>query len=348
MQQFITSLGIFLKGAVDRTPSLRARDWNERIVAPSERCLLLPGCYTTSVRTPRGQIVNISPEAGWHHPWFCSVRWKNGRDGRNGNDGWTVHVRPGFVNGQDPAVPGHGDLIAGPQLALAGFRSIPADGDPVPKFFARLGVRTPDPGISINSANLIEVDVTQRDETGPPPRLLAACDVWVSVARATYVSTTTFVDGSGASGQYADFSVAFDTTQLDRLGTRPRLLVGPQMPKVKSPTLGERLNGQFLDDGEDRIRISTIYFLSPPYATDPTPNQLWQPYAANGCFWNLSHSARNQRPAKPSPPLRMFTGLAGGWGDIIGNQILSGINAFTQQAENAIVTTTNEGRFWSI
>lgn len=340
MQQFITSLGIFLKGAVDRTPSLRARDWNERIVAPSERCMLLPGCYTTSVRTPHGQILSISPEAGWHHPWFCMVRWIDGR--------WTVQVRPGFVNGQDPAVPGHGDLSDGPKIPLPEFRQIPADGDTVPKFFARLGVRTPQSGVSINSADLIEVDVTQRDESGPAPRLLVACEIWVSFARATYIGETTFVDGSGTSGQYADLSVRFDTTQLDRVGSRPRLLVGPQMPKVAAPTLFERLSGQFQDDGEDRIRISTIYFLSPPYATDPTPNQLWQPYAANSAFWNLSHAARNQRPAKPSPPIRMFTGLAGGWGDIIGNQILSGINAFTQQAENAFGTTTNEGTFWNI
>ena len=339
MQQFITSLGIFLKGSVDRTPSLRARDWNERIVAPAERCVLLPGCYTTSVRTTRGQILNISPEAGWHHPWFPTVRWSDGK--------WTVHIRPGFVNGQDPTVPGHGDLLTGPKIALS-FRSVPGEGDPLPPFFARLGVRNPLSQFSINAAGRIEVDATERAEAGLPPRLLAACDVWVSVARAAYRGVTTLVDASGTSGEVVDYSVTYDTSQLDRIGSRARLLVGPKMPPVQTPTIYDRLNGQFQDDGEDRLLISTIYFLSPPDATDPTPNQLWQPYPSNNAFWNLSHAARNDPPKKAPAPIRLFTGLAGGWGDIIGNQALSQLNELSDRVNNAVNATTNEGRFWTV
>lgn len=339
MQQFITSLGIFLKGAVDRTPSLRARDWNEKIVAPAERCMLLPGAYTTSVRTIRGQILNISPEAGWHYPWFPIVRWIDGR--------WTVQIRPGFVNGQDPTVPGHGDLITGPKIPLS-FRSVPGEGDGIPPFFVPLGVRKPVSGTSINALGMVEMDTTQRDEGALPPRLLAACDVWISVARATYRGTATVVDASGTSGEVVDYSVSYDTSQLDRVGARARLLVGPAMPAVKAPSIYDRLNGQFQDDGEDRLLISTIYFLSPPDVTDPTPNQLWQPYPSNNCFWNLSHAARNDPPKEPPKPIRIFTGLAGGWGDLIGNQLLSGINEASDRVNNAVNTTTNEGRFWNV
>ena len=339
MQQFISSLGIFLKGAVDRTPSLRARDWNERIVAPSERSLLLPGAYTTTVRTPRGQVLNISPEAGWRYPWFPIVRWIEGR--------WTVQIRPGFVNGEDPAVPGHGDLLDSPKIPLS-FRNVPGEGDPLLPFFEKLGVRKPSGNISINATVSVSIDTTDREQSALPPRLLAACDVWVSVARATYRGVATIVDGSGTSGEAVDYSVTYDTSQLDRVGARPRLLVGPRMPPVKAPTLTERLSGQFQDDGEDRILISTLYFLSPPDATDPQPNQLWQPFPANNCFWNLSHAARNDPPREPPKPIRIFTGLVGGFADLIGNQFLSQINEASDRVNNAVNTTTNEGRFWNV
>lgn len=340
MQQFVTSLGIFLKGAVDRTPSIRARDWNERIVAPCERCLLLPGAHTTSVRTPHGQILSISADVGWHHPWFPSVGWDK--------EGWHVRVRPGFVNGQDPAVPGHEDLLAGPKIRLTSFRAIPAEGEPVPKFFSQLGVQTPKQAFYLDAMQRVVMDTTQRAASAMPPRLLAACDIWVSVARATYRGVAQVVDASGVSGEVVDYSVTFDTTQLDRVGMRPRLLVGEKMPAVLTPTLSERLNGQFQDDGEDRLRIATLYFLSPPDATDPTPNQLWQPYPSNNAFWNLAHAAKNPVPKKPPAPIRMFTGLAGGWADIIGNQMLSGTNELSARASNAVNTTTNEGRFWNV
>jgi hypothetical protein len=339
MQQFISSLGIFLKGAVDRTPSLRARDWNERIVDPASRCLLLPGAYTTSVRTPRGQIVNISPEAGWRYPWFPTVRWKD--------KAWHVNIRPGFVNGQDPEVAGYGDLIDGPWIRLPAFREVPGEGSLLPKFFERLGVKPQDTSTTVSELGGVQVDITDRTPT-IPPRLLAACDVWVSVARATYRGEVTVVDQSGTSGEVVDYAVTYDSTQLDRLGARPRLLVGDKMPEVKAPTIYERLNGEFQDDGEDRILICTIYFLSPENATEFSPNQLWQPFPASNAFWNMGHAARNAIPKAPPDPIRLFTGLAGGWGDLIGNQMLSSINEVSDRVNNAVNTTTNEGRFWTI
>jgi hypothetical protein len=178
-------------------------------------------------------------------------------------------------------------------------------------------------------------------------RPLVACDVWVSVARAAYRGEATVVDGSGVSGEVVDYAVTFETSQLDRVGSRPRLLTGPKMPEVRPPNFLERmLYGQYQDDGEDRILISTVYFLGMEGAVPPV-NRSWQPFVGHNCFWNLSHRAKNAVPRQPPAPVRIFTGLAGGWGDIIGNQMLSQLNELSDRVNNAANTTDNVGRYWT-
>ena len=336
MHQFVTSLGIFLKGGVDRRPSLRARDWNERIVAPCIRAQLMPGAHTTVLRTRRGQVINIDPSLGWSHPWFVTpAGWKA--------DGFHFRVRPGFVNGRAPIV-GEQTLLDGPQIRVPAWRQIDGTDEQIPAFFQRLGVRPATAGFVIGGAG-VQVDTTQR-ETDTPPRLLAACDVWVSVARATFRPQIDITDPIGVTGQIVDYNVTWDVRELEREGTAPRLNVGRFVP-VRAPTLAERLGGLFTDDGEDRILISALYMLSPENTTDPSPTPQWAFFRANNCFWNLHHAARNIPPRTNPPPLRIFTGLLGGVGDLIGNQFLSQVNEFSDRVRNAVNATTNEGRFWT-
>ena len=339
MSQFITSLGIFIRGAIDRRPGIRARDWNEKIVAPAEPCLIRDGVYVQTVRTPRGQIVNISAAAGWRHPWFPSLRWMQDR--------WEVHLRAGFVNGFDAAV-GQLFLLDNPWTPLPGCRHLDgSEGRAIPQFFQRLGVKSARQKVSISAIGGVMVDETEREEAGLPPRQLVACDVWVSVARATYQGVVTVIDASGASGEVVNYEVGYDTAQLERVGARARLQLGPEYPAVRTPTIYERLQGQFTDDGEDRILIATLYFLSPPDATDLVPTVGWQTYTANNCFWNLSHAAKNDPPKDPPAPIRFFSGLAGVWGDVLINQTLSQFNELSDRVFNAVNTTNNEGRFWT-
>lgn len=338
MQQFITSLGIFLKGSVDRRPSLRARDWNERIVGPCVAAQLLPGAHSTIYRTTRGQVVNLDPAQGWPHPWFVTpAGWSK--------DGFRVRVRPGFVNGHAP-VYGPGTLLDGPLVAVNAWRPVDGTDGRIPGFFAALGVRDTlnESGIAISAEGGVAVDVTQR-ETQTPPRLLVACDIWVSVARAAYRGTVTVTDQSGTSGEVVDYGVTFDASRLEAVGSAPRLNVGTFLP-VRQPTLADRLFGNYQDDGEDRILISTIYMLSPENAEEHRPTPQWQFFRANNCFWNLAHAARNLVPPRNPDPIRLFTGLAGGWLDLIGNQILSQTNELSDRVLSAVNTTTNEGRFW--
>jgi hypothetical protein len=335
--QFLTSLGIFLKGDFDRNPSLRAKDWNARIASQAEQCLILPGVYTFAVRTPRGQILNISPNAGWRHPWFTEPVWKG--------DKWHVWVRPGFVNGMDPEVVGHGDLLDWPLIPLRAFREFPAE-EQTPKFFEQFGVpRKGADSVAVDELGNVTVDVTEREST-IPKRPLVGCDVWLSVARPAYVSEATVTESGGVAGEVVDYSVRFETSQFDRLGGRARLYVTDKIPEVKPPTIYDRLEGKYQDDGEDRILISTVYFLGPENGTPPV-NQAWQPFVAHNCFWNLSHRAKNAVPPKAYEPIRIFTGLAGGWGDLVANQTLSQINEVSEVVFNAVNTTDNVGRFWT-
>jgi hypothetical protein len=350
VHQFITSLGIFLKGSVNMRPSLRARDWNTMIVAPCVAAQIQPGAHTTIIRTARGQIVNIDPSLGWSHPWFVTpAGWKS--------DGFHFRVRPGFVNGRAPLVPEaipfvEGDtvkmvnltLLDGPEIRVPAWRQIDGTDEQIPAFFQRLGVRPAPAGFVIGEAG-VQVDTTQR-ETDTPPRLLAACDVWVSVARATFRPQIDITDATGVTGQVVDYNVTWDVRELEREGTAPRLNIGRFVP-VRQPTLADRLLGTFTDEGEDRILISTLYMVSPENITDPTPTPEWKFFRANNVFWNLSHAARNIPPRTNPPPLRIFTGLLGGVGDIIGNQILSQVNEISDRVRNAVNATTNEGKFWT-
>lgn len=280
----------------------------------------------------------VSPDAGtqWRHPWFTSPRW-NGKD-------WVATVAPGFVNEWDPLVPGYGDLIDGPEMVLSSFRSLPGEGDPLPAFFKALGVLDFFDGYTVS-----EFGVALKTPPTPtqPPRALVAMDFFVAVARATYQGQATEIDASGTSGVVVDYSVAFDTANLDRLGLRPRLLQAAKYPAVRVPTLAERLMGQYQDEGEDRILVSTVYLLSPPDQPNGPPDARWTPFVRHNLFWNLAHAARNIPPPKPAEPIRLFTGLLGGLGDLIANQTLSGINEYADTVNNAVNTTNNAGVFWT-
>jgi hypothetical protein len=328
-----------------KNPSLRARDWNERIVTPAAQGVALPGAYSSIIGTQKGQVINFDPALGWIHPWFVSGGWKT--------DGFYFRVRPGFVNGEAPEVVAETDeapavtLLEAPENRINGWRVVDGLTDRIPGFFAQLGVRQPVDNISISESGGVQVDVTQRDETSTPPRLLMAADIWVSIARATYAADIRITADVATTAEVVDYNVRYDTATLDRIGSAPRLRWGPQFIPVRQPTLAERFMGQFTDDGEDRILISTIYMLSPPDFVDYAPSPQWQFFRSNNCFWNLNHAARNETPRVNPAPIKIFTGLLGGLGDSIGNMLLAGANEFTDRVRNAVNTTTNEGRFWT-
>lgn len=304
------------------------------------------GKFCLLLELPDGTLVSADPRVGWKHPWFTEPRWAGKR--------WVATVKPGFINERDPVVPGggrdesgqvvDGDLTDRADMTLNGFRSVPGEGDPIPPFFAVLGVVDLRP--KLNTDELGGVTVSMPD-IPPNPRALVAVDFYIAKARATYQGRAQEIDESGVTGVTVDYSVTFNTDQLDRVGSLPRLMQAPMYPAVKPPTLAERLTGQYQDAGEDRILVSTVFLLSPPGVLDGEPDARWTPFVRHSLFWNLSHEPRNIPPARDPQPIRLWTGLAFGLGDVIGNQILSGVNEYADVVLNAVNTTTNEGRFWT-
>lgn len=287
----------------------------------------------------RYTIVSPAPEAFWQHPWYTTARWTGKQ--------WTVSIKPGFVNEWDPVIEGIGekgadvDLLDRPRIPVSAFRDVGYEDDPIPKFFLKLGVRAPDSGISI----LGDVVRTTNDDSSLPRRSLRAVDCYLSVARASYQSRAEQIDASGTSAVVVDYSVTYNTSTLDRYGTRPRLRLAGKFPAVKPPTLAERLMGSFQDEGEDRLLISTVFFLSPPNEPDAPMGPRWTPYVQHNLFWNLQHRARNVAPAKDPEPIRLATGLP--LADLLGNAWLSTINDVSDRILNAVNNTTPEGKFWT-
>jgi len=322
---------------------LSAAWWNREII--DRRVAAINAVAGVNVRLTRirgrGTLVDISSRAGWQHPWQTLPAW----DPAAGR--WSCTVKPGFVNGVSPLVESV-DLLDTPAIPLRSWRAIPADGlDPIPPFFKALGVRAPLSEVSVGGSGALTIDLTQRD-ISLPPRLLVACDVYLAQARVQQTSTVTAVDATGASGLVVDYATGLKTTELDRVGSRPRLLTGLYQA-AKDPSLSEILLGLDADDGTDRHPISTVFLLSPENAlAGSTPDGTWTPYVRHATFWNLCHAPRNVAPPKPPPPIRLFTGLALGLGDAIANQTLAPVNELAAILFNVLNARSNRGIFWSI
>lgn len=297
------------------------------------------------------------PRNRYLHPWKTSARF-NGTYSR-----WEARVRSGFVNGLDPLCYGYLpaadsgkemrelELIDSPVIPITGFRTPGNEGDPIPGFFKQRGVQEAKDNIQVSDLGGVVIDLTPEEESDLPPRQLRAMDFYIAVARATYQAVINPVDAAGASGLVVDYEVSYNTDRLDQAGGRARLMQTGKFEPVRQPTFAERLFGQYQDDGEDRVWISTIFLISPPNVLEGEPDATWTPYIQHNPqagFYNLRHEPRNVPPAKPSQPIRLYTGLAAGFGDIIANQMLSGVNELTRLVTNALNNTTNEGKFWSI
>lgn len=259
----------------------------------------------------------------------------------------------GFVNGIDPVVNGVG-LLQNPTLPLTSFRFIgkgSGSQEQVPLIFQQMGVENPERDIQITAENFDSVFSSLSSEVfaSKPKRRLAAVDIVLSVPRASLVGQVEIVDATGASGSIAQYRIGLETGHIETGGTRGTLRAVSKYEPPRQPTLAERIMGLYTDPKEDTLLLSTCYFLSPTdERVSSFPDSHWLPFVAHQVFWNLCHAPRNLVPRQPPPPITLFTGLAAGIGDVIGNQILSQINEFSDRVFNAINNTTNEGRFWSV
>lgn len=318
--------------------SVRRRN---QLVADLGRRTFAPGAGVRAVQTNGGTILSAETGVVYQHPWFTSARW----DAAQG--AWCVQVNPGLVNGIDPTfqdVP----LLDLPEIPVQSFRPVGGErgdtSEAVPAFFRAQGVATAQAQVAATTQG----DLINRTGEARPDneRQLRAVDIVLAIARPAVVSVVVITDASGTSGSQVLYGYGLDTRRVDQVGTRPVLRAEYKYTPPTKPTLMDRLIGAYQEPQEDTLLISTLYLLSGPGATaDDQPDNLWQPYARHSVFWNLCHASRNEAPDQPSEAITLFTGL--GIGDSLFNTLLSTINDWSARVQNALDTSTQEGRFFT-
>ena len=271
---------------------------------------------------------------------------------------WETKVFPGFVNGIDPTCPGYlstdqvriikkYDLTDEPWIPINSWRDVDGQMGSIPQYFAMRGVRK-DSNYSINSdMQTVVENVTQPDPSLPKRRYLKSADIWVEMARATYSMNIT-TPGNIFTGEILNYDVTFNSMSLNVLGDRPRLEIGAMMPPKSVPTIEERLNGSYQDDGIDRCLVGTVFLLSPVESPDADLS-TWTPYAQVRCGWNLMHAAKNRAPVNTvQSPTTAFIAIYAATSVLVvpPNGLL---DAELQRIMAAVLNdTSNDGRFWSI
>jgi hypothetical protein len=275
---------------------------------------------------------------GFEHPWFTTV---GGDDG-----GYSVTVKPGFVNGIDPVymrakVDDDGNTTE-EAVSLLDSPSIPIPAgaiEDVPNpnaFFRRLGAAPP-PAIEVSAGGGVSIDATQREGEGD--KSLRKVDVFLAQTRPTYKIQTNII-GNILMGQLVDWAVVFDTQAMDALGTRPIIRVG-KMPEQGRPTLTIGIDLDTSDAGIDYLLIATIYFLAGEEGTEM--------YVQHNVFWNLFYGSRQQRPIEV-PGLQLDPALAvlvGRFTPAAGALFAVQDALFQQVWTTALNSNRNEGRFWT-
>lgn len=289
-----------------------------------------------------GITVDGADVAGWQHPWRTKAAWDAV------SSVWRAGVEPGFVNGLDPDFAAV-RLLDGPTPELRGWRKIGGSlgGDEAvhPYFLAR-GVQPLRPLLGVTSGGEL---INRLSETRTPAaRELRAMDVVLAVARPALRGTVEIVDATGITGVVAQYRTTVDVTAVRQAGGRPKLRMESRYAPPQPPSLAARLLGLWTDPTEDTRLIATVYLLSPQGTPEGAePDGTWQAITRHHTWWNLCHGSKNTVPVQPPPPIRLFTGLAAGLGDAIGNQILSGINEFSDRVSNAINNVTMEGQYYT-
>jgi len=328
---------------------VRAADWN-KAVSDCGRLVPKAGRGIIVDRKPDGSSISADPLFAWRHPWNVVPRWKDGA--------WKLNIKPGFVNG-DPAVvvgtapkkkeedteePKDLELLDVPWWPVV--ESIRVT-DGVPAFFRAKGVLNQAPTPEVSTANFDRINITALAKQAEGERILHSCEVFLSVSRPQLVTSIAIVDATGVSGSLIQYEASYDFTEVNRNGRVPRLRQATEFLANPVPDPALRLLGVEPDESEDRLRLSTVYFLSPVGVLDGSPDGRWSAFVKHHVFWNLSYSFKSVLPGRLPPPAPYFSGLIGGLGDLIINQYQALQDVLIQTAYNNLREDDPAGTFWT-
>lgn len=215
--------------------------------------------------------------------------------------------------------------------------------EPVPKFFADLGVTSVNAQISGN----INSGITFKDgkEDSKKARRLRACDIslWKDRPSAKFeVYEGSILDGSMGS-IYINYnhSGGMKENAYLRISSKftPPIVPESEMALIEGVT----------DPEFDVTKIATIYFVSQPGAEPAAPlDKTWEPHIKYYHFWNLAHAPKNIPNSVPIEPIRLTTALAGGLADITILGLLSPLNNQLNEVIQTLKSRNLSGSFWSL
>lgn len=215
--------------------------------------------------------------------------------------------------------------------------------EPVPKFFADLGVTSANTEISGNLNSGITFKDKSEDEK--KARRLRACDVslWKDRPSAKFQ-----VDpGNILAGIVGSIYITY--SHLGGMKEYPYLRISPEFTPPIEPDSGMAMLEGITDPEYDTKKIATIYFVSPEGASPAAPlDDAWTPYVKYDQFWNLAHSPQSIPDSSPIEPIRLTTGLAGGLADIVIATILTPTNTLFNNALQILKSRNLKGAFWSL
>ncbi|MBU6170595.1 MAG: hypothetical protein KGQ87_03760 [Verrucomicrobia bacterium] len=215
--------------------------------------------------------------------------------------------------------------------------------EPVPKFFADLGVTSANTQISgnINSG----ITFIDGQEDAKKARRLRACDVslWKDRPSAKFE-----VDpGNILAGIVGSIYITY--SHLGGMKKHPYLRVSSKFVPPPEPESPMALLEGITDPEYDLTKIATIFLVSQPGAEPAAPlDSSWTPYVEYNQFWNLAHSPQSIPDSTPIDPIRLTTGLAGGLADILISTLLAPLNAQLNNALQILKSRNMSGRFWSL
>lgn len=363
----------------------KATDWNE-LQARANAGILAQGKNIRITQTEQGQIVSDIGESGVGHPWFTEVAWDSeyveeltGEKGK-----WTANITPGFINGDDPVYRVPADeteleglkgsngqssvgrvseeykqlpLCLGPKIRLHRFKKP----DRIPAYLKELGAYDPVSTVKTVETNAgISLLLNNQEEDDPAKkRAVMKCDIWLSVARPS-LQMNADIQGNLLLGQIVDYSATYNFNTVSQLGTRARILTGPESPTTKAAPqtglLGFAVGGTVAeDDSQDNLLICTVWMLSPEggaaEATPQQPESDWFPVVQHKLFWNLRHATNNPPPFNYTQSPVVNAGLAAFVGryTVAPMATIGALNAEADRIFTGVFNSkTNNGIFWSI
>lgn len=279
--------------------------------------------------------------AGFRHPWDIAARWSAA------DKQWEIQIEPGYVNAAEVGIPsGSAALSDRPWIPLPPrlLRTIDgvAGGEAIPPFFARAGGRGADVTTSGEFGLTTNLGGTLADRA--QDRRLRAVDILIEQPRPRVESVLERGPG-GVAQLVASLATPSGADAAPRIVLRRDAFDPAPLPA----TIQGILAAGAVDDGRDRLRLGTLYLLSPPGTAETSPvDDAWQPVPVNRVFWNLNHAVTKEVGVVAPLRLSLNVPLAGGVAQGIIDAQINSLAAADAAAAAFVTRARIEGRFWSV